>query len=231
VLVDLVGVEGTIVMNTDGITHENVFRAWAGQVESDEPLFDHRRTPSRRGLISELFRRRPSAIRSVHPWYNMTAEGPRAEELLCDDVLSTPYAMDEHSSTYKLTTGNGKVVLLGSGFDLNVPMHLIEYVHPDEFPRPVYVNRPSRMTYVARDGSVQSIDVLLHASIFYVKLGVSTHNFCTYLQSKYGIYRSRSFARASIVAFDAREQYDVSLREMRDGVTQYDPRFQVQVEP
>jgi aminoglycoside N3'-acetyltransferase len=225
-LFDVVGPQGTIVMNTDGITHSDVRRAWAGKVPPGEAVFDYAKTPSRRGLIAELFRRRPETVRSVHPWYNMSAAGPRAEELIGESVLSTPYAMDAHSSTYKLTMGGGKVVMLGPGMTVNSPQHLVEYLHPDEFPRAVYLNRPVAIPFVDRDREVRTIDVLLHAEEWYVSAGAG-RNFCLYMNEKHGYFSVRTFANeAEIVLYDARAQYDAVYREMQAGVTLYDPQFE-----
>ena len=224
-LVDLVGPEGTLVMNTDGLTHGDVERAWAGQLPAGSALFDFTRTPTTRGLIAELFRRRPDVVRSVHPWYNMTAWGAGAEELMADHHRSTPFTMDEHSPVYKLTFGGGTVVLLGQGYVGNVPLHLVEYLHPDEFPRPVFLNRPTPMTYVDRDREIKTIDVMLHARYWYVS-AAETVRFCTHLQDRYGLFRTKSFSNdAELVAYTAQEQYEATRGEMLDGVTLYDPQF------
>jgi aminoglycoside N3'-acetyltransferase len=224
-LFELLGPEGTLVMNTDGVVHRDVRRAWAGKVPPGEAIFDYTRTPSRRGLISDLFRRRAGVVRGVHPWYNMTAAGPLAEELLKDELLATPYVMDEHSSTYKLTMARGKVAMLGPGLTVNSPGHLIEYLHPDEYPRPVFLNRPTPMPFVDRDRSVRAIDVLLHAEEWYVPPGAG-RNFCLYVNEKYDVFSVRMFENdAAIATYDARRQYEAFYAEMKAGVTVYDPQF------
>jgi aminoglycoside N3'-acetyltransferase len=224
-LVDVVGSEGTIVMNTDSLTRADVRRAWAGLIDPDRPLFDFRTAPTNRGLIAELFRRRRGVVRSVHPWYNMAALGPRADELMSDHERSSPYTMDRHSPTYKLTMLEGKVVLLGRSFVGNTPLHLVEYLYPDEFPRPIFLDRPVIMTYVAASGSTGQIDVMLHALGWYVG-SLETIRFCEYLDEKYGLYRRRRFdGDAEIVAYNAQDQYEATFAEMRAGVTLYDPQF------
>jgi len=47
----------------------------------DHPIFDVRRTPSRMGLISELFRRYKGVKQSLHPSHRIAALGPLADEL------------------------------------------------------------------------------------------------------------------------------------------------------
>jgi len=43
--------------------------------------FDVKRTPSEMGMLSELFRRWPGVVRSLHPTHSICAVGPLAEEL------------------------------------------------------------------------------------------------------------------------------------------------------
>jgi len=225
-LVNVVGAnDGTIVMNTDSLSRSNVRRAWAGLVGPDKPLFDFRTSPTNRGLIAELFRRREGVMRSVHPWYNMAALGPRRDELIADHERSSPYTMDRHSPTYKLTKQKGKVALLGRSFVGNTPLHLVEYLYPDEFPRAIFLNRPVSMSYVDRDGAVKAMDVMLHAFGWYVG-GNETIRFCEYLDQKYGCYRRQPFhGDVEIVTYDAQDQYEATYAEMQAGVTLYDPRF------
>lgn len=223
-LKDLVGPTGTLMMNTDSLTHAEVRSAWAGVLPPDRALFDYARSPSRRGLISELFRRQAGVVRSVHPWYNMTALGPAADELMRDNERSTPFALDRHSAIWKLTMMGGKIALLGQGFSGNVPMHLIEYVHADEYPRAVFVNRPVKVTYMDYGRRMQSLDVLLHAQDWYLT-GLAGAKFCEYLDGRHHLYKRRRFKNAEIVCFDARSQYEASYQEMKDGVCWYDPQF------
>ncbi len=51
------------------------------------PYFDSRKTPSRVGLLSEVFRRYPGVKRSLHPRHSICAFGPLAEHLVKDHHL------------------------------------------------------------------------------------------------------------------------------------------------
>ena len=61
VLQDAVGPTGTLLMPTLPFTGTAVEYVSRGEI------FDVRRTPSRVGLLTELFRRSPGVVRSVHP--------------------------------------------------------------------------------------------------------------------------------------------------------------------
>jgi aminoglycoside N3'-acetyltransferase len=214
-LLQLLGSEGTLLMNTDSI--KNVFVQL-----HEKTVFDYAREPSRRGLISERFRRRKDVIRSVHPWYNVTGWGRQADPLVREHEKSTPYTMDRNSPWAKLIQCGGKVVLLGHGYAWNSPIHLAEYLHPDEYPLPVFLSRPIGLRYVGYDRQTREMPVLLHAPLWHPGAEV---RFAQYLQQKYGFYRLRQFDAASIVAYDAKDQYDRIVAEMRAGVTWYDPSF------
>ena len=53
------------------------------------PVFDVRRQPSEMGLLSELFRRRESVRRSLHPTASVCALGPFADALVGGHHLAT----------------------------------------------------------------------------------------------------------------------------------------------
>jgi aminoglycoside N3'-acetyltransferase len=220
-LIDIVGPDGTILMNTDSIPMETKREIWTNN--SDAFVFDYARSPSRRGLLSELFRRRKDTIRSLHPWYNITAWGKRAQELIGEHEQSTPYTMDVHSPWYKLMASGGKVVLLGKTFDVNSFIHLVEYLHPDEFPRPVFLNKPVTMKYFDRQRQIKKIEVMLHARVW--RNGAHTL-FAEYLNEKYNIYKIRKFRDdVQIVSFVAKDEFDAIYHEMKNDITWYDTRF------
>ena len=48
------------------------------RVGKDHPVFDSRKDPSCVGILSELFRQRPGAVRSLHPTHSVAALGKDA---------------------------------------------------------------------------------------------------------------------------------------------------------
>ena len=102
-LTETVGERGTIMMNTDSIA--DLFR-----FSYQENVFDYRKSRSRRGLISEIFRMNKGATRSVHPWTNATAMGPMAKDLINSHEKSFPFSMDQNSPWYKASMANFKIL-------------------------------------------------------------------------------------------------------------------------
>jgi aminoglycoside 3-N-acetyltransferase len=105
-LIAAVQPDGTVAMPAfpfDGISLDYLSRG---------PTFDVRRSPARTGLLSEVFRRRPDTLRSLHPTHSVTAWGPRAEEIVADHPCShTPF--DEHSPWHSLVRLDAWDVNLG----------------------------------------------------------------------------------------------------------------------
>jgi aminoglycoside N3'-acetyltransferase len=214
-LIEHIGPHGTLLMPTE--PPGDVFLISRNQV-----VFDYRRTPSNRGLITELFRRRSDVVRSVHPRYNITGRGPLADELMRDHHRSVPYTMDENSPWYKFTQRNGKVLMLGPGLDNNSLVHLPEYLYPHDYPRALYYNKPFPFCYVTREGITETMDVAIHALNW---VGGECFRFCQYLQEKYGLYKVASAGCAEFVCYDSKAQFEAICAEMRANVCWNDVRY------
>ena len=122
-----VGTEGTLLMPT------LPFGGTAVDYARSSPLFDVKRTPSRMGLLSELFRRSPGVIRSVHPTHPVAAWGRQAAMLVDSHHLaetpcgpSSPYA--------RLLDMQGKILLVGTDIGALTFYHTIEALLEQKFP-------------------------------------------------------------------------------------------------
>lgn len=135
-LLEAVGPTGTVVMST--------LTGWA------KP-FDALTTPSAVGLISETFRRRPQARRSLHPVHSVAAIGGMADWITSGHEHcatgcgpGTPYA--------KMIGLHGKGVLLGVDMDRNTIMHTLEeyaavpYLLTLTIPAPTYLPGQAEFT-------------------------------------------------------------------------------------
>jgi len=213
-LLEAVGPAGTVLMPTEG----------NGAPEERARLklvFDYRTTPSNRGLITELFRRRPDAFRSVHPWYNITGIGPLAHELIQDHARSTPYTMDVHSPWYKFTMRGGKLLFLGADLESNSLLHLPEYVYPAEYPRKIYHDKPVPLCYHERDGSIQTMPVKIHIPDW--RYGEATR-FCQFLDLHHHLYARAPLGQTEAICCLASRQFDALCAQMRMNVCWYDAR-------
>jgi aminoglycoside 3-N-acetyltransferase len=110
---------GTIVMPT------LPFSGTAIDYVSSGAVFDARKTPSRMGLLTELFRRQPGTLRSAHPTHSVAAFGRLAEELISDHHLAktpcgkgTPYG--------RLLDTGGNILFMGTDIGVMTFFHYVE---------------------------------------------------------------------------------------------------------
>lgn len=108
--------------------------------------FDVRRTPSQAGLVTEVFRRMPGVVRSLHPTHPIAGWGKHAADLLATHHLGT--AFGPNSPMYKLGERGGVVLGLGTRpRDTFTILHVPEELHPATRTW-AYEERPRVMTIV-----------------------------------------------------------------------------------
>ncbi len=132
-LLDALGPDGTLVVpahsggNSDPANwqHPPVPRSWWQVIRDTTPAYDPAVTPTRSvGVIPELARTWPGALRSNHPATSFAAIGPAAAEIVRDHRLDEGFG--EESPLGRIYALGGDVLLLGVGHDSNSSMHLAE---------------------------------------------------------------------------------------------------------
>jgi len=125
---------GTLMMpthtsaNTDPThwQHPPVPESWWPVIQQYSPAFDPAITPTREmGVIAELFRTWPGALRSAHPIGSFAALGPNAAYLTTNHELLDMFG--ENSPIGKLYELDGYVLLLGVNHENNTSLHLAEF--------------------------------------------------------------------------------------------------------
>jgi aminoglycoside 3-N-acetyltransferase len=139
-LLAAVGDTGTIIMptntsnNTDPAEwqHPPVPQEWWQTIRDHTPAFDPLTTPTREmGVVPELFRTWPGAVRSAHPAFSLAAVGRHAAYIVADHAHDDEFG--ESSPVGKLYELDGSVLLLGVGHGNNTSLHLAE--HRADHPR------------------------------------------------------------------------------------------------
>lgn len=117
-LLETVGRNGTVIVPT--LTGTELHSV------DNPPVFDPEESACWTGRIPETFRKRPEAVRSLHPTHSVAAIGADAEALTCDHTFSiTP--CDEISPYGKLAQDeNGYVLLLGADYESITTFHHVE---------------------------------------------------------------------------------------------------------
>jgi len=126
-LQEAVGPTGTLLMATLPFTGTAVEYLQKGGI------FDVKKTPSQMGLLTEIFRRSPAVIRSVHPTHPVAAWGRFAVEMVKDHAKAgtpcgrqTPYG--------RLLDHEGKILFLGTDINVMTFFHAVEEILESQLP-------------------------------------------------------------------------------------------------
>lgn len=103
----------------------------------DSQQFDIVKSPSKMGLLTELFRRIPGVERSLHPSHSVCAKGPLAEYLV-KDHQECLYPFEPSSPFGKIVELKGKILLIGVGLEVLTHVHTCEDRLQEQFPEKVY---------------------------------------------------------------------------------------------
>jgi aminoglycoside 3-N-acetyltransferase len=136
-LLDALGPEGTLVVptHTAGNSEPSRWQAppvpesWWPVIRAEMPAYDPAVTPPRGlGVVVDVGRSWPGALRSVHPVDSFAAIGPRAAEITDGHALES--GLGERSPLARVHDLDGDVLLLGAGHGSNTSMHLAEHRVP-----------------------------------------------------------------------------------------------------
>ena len=143
---EAVGPRGTIAVHT---CHFNGWH-WEYARTAGSPAFDVRRSPSRMGRITEVFRRHPGAVRCLDSSNPMCAIGRQAEYLAEDAVRCfTPCGRD--TAWGKLGELEAHYMFLGTGWTSCTLMHACEeYGHAPY----ALADEPSRLEVADEHGRI-----------------------------------------------------------------------------
>jgi aminoglycoside 3-N-acetyltransferase len=116
------------------------FRGSAYDYLAQGKTFDVRKTLSMMGLITEMFRRRPGTVRSLHPTHPVLAAGRDAERLVADHEACR-YPCGPGSPFEKFLALGGKILFFDVGFGSITFFHYVEHQLAADLPFPVYEER------------------------------------------------------------------------------------------
>jgi aminoglycoside 3-N-acetyltransferase len=205
VLQKLISTNGILMVPTLPFTGTAV-----GYAQGD-PVFDPARTPSRMGLLTELFRRMPNVVRSIHPTHAVAAWGKDAAAIVADHYLArtpcgdgTPYA--------RLLERRGKILLLGVAIDSLTFYHTIEELLEPRFPVSPFTQDTYRLKSRARDGTLIETETRLFEPS--VSKRRNLFKLVPYLKQR-GAWREKHLGRMDIVLLNAQDVLDAA-RAMAD---------------
>ncbi|HXF96801.1 MAG TPA: AAC(3) family N-acetyltransferase [Gemmatimonadales bacterium] len=206
VLQEAVGAGGTLLMPTIP------FRGTAVEYALSDPLFDVRRTASGMGLITEVFRRWPGAVRSRHPTHSVAAWGRDAEALIAGHELAgtpcgrlTPYG--------RLLEYGGKILLMGVPPSTMTFCYFVAEELEPQLPVPVLTEESYPLRWTNGDGTVHVATLRLFSRSL-------DHDLTPLVRElrRRGHWRGRRVGRLSLALLRAREVYDAARALARRGM-------------
>lgn len=174
-----------------------------------EGVFDPDREPTCVGLLTELFRRRPSVVRSWHPTHSMAGLGAGAAAFLAgEERTGTPCPRD--GCWGRLPDAGAHILFLGAPLSTNTFLHSMEewYAIPDRL-----AAQPTHFRIRTPDGALLDCPQFRHhsslgdVSRFYDKIEPEL--------LRLGIAREGRVGDARAVLCDARAMAELVGRHLR----------------
>ncbi|MEV8345928.1 aminoglycoside N(3)-acetyltransferase [Streptomyces niveus] len=201
-LLDVLGDDGTLVVPThsgdnsdpEGWHNPPVPEAWWADIRASMPPYDPHTTPTRGvGVIPEIVRNWPGAVRSAHPQTSFAAVGPHAAAIVDSHALDCQ--LGERSPLARLEEVGTRILLLGAGFESCTAFHLAEY----RIPAPQANNSFAVMTPQGRSW-ITVRDTSITADRF-GDLGMAFEKECPVVPGKVGAAEARFFSLTDAVAY------------------------------
>lgn len=211
-LQSVVGDEGLLMMPT------MMFSGTAVAFAKTNPLFDVARTPSRMGLLTELFRRSPGVVRSIHPTHPVAIWGHDANVVAAGHHLAgTPCGVGTPFEA--LLQRRGKIVLLGTDISVLTFFHMLEEILEQELPVSPFTDEVFHLRSKTRDGQILDTNCRLFEPS--VSRRRNLYKMVPYLK-KSGAWREARVGGLKIVVLAAADVDEVVRSMSKQGIYCYD---------
>lgn len=210
-LVERLGPEGTLLMPAFPIEGMAVDELKKGE-------FDIKRTPSRMGLLTEIFRRKAGTVRSLHPTHSVCAAGPNAAYLTRDHHRSE-WAFGPASPFKRLEEFDGKILLIGVGVEVLTHVHVAEDAMKDSFPLNIWLDGLFEVTVNDAEGQTTVVTTRCHNPI------ISRRKSITSFEPEWlheGVALKARLAGATLTVLDSGRITENLRRNAESGRTIYD---------
>lgn len=198
---ELIGSGGTIVMPTSSINLCNT-----------DIVFDVERTPSYRvGVLAEYFRKLDDSRRNFHPFISMTANGPLADDIVCE---TSRHAFGPETPMDRLLKLDAKTVSIG-----HHPRWTATIVHHVEHVMAVPYRYTKEFLHpVQRRGEVVVEPFYRH--VIYRDIGVEREvnkKLWEYIRDELGA-QDVDVGRGKIYTYRLRHYYELATREFAKDI-------------
>ncbi len=127
----------------------------------DKHTFSSKRTPSKMGLLTELFRRTENVKRSLHPTHSVCAFGMNAD-MLIENHHKCQYPFEASSPFGKSVTLEGQILLIGVGLEVLTHVHTVEDSMGEDFPYKVYEKNERKIVVIDENDSEIPLVTFVH---------------------------------------------------------------------
>lgn len=211
VLQEAVGDEGGLLMPT------LPFSGNALEYARTNTILDVRRTPSRMGFMTEIFRRLPGVSRSLHPTHPVAGWGAKAPRLL-DGHSSARTPCGAGSPFEKLVEADGKVVLIGVSVRTMTFFHYLEEELEERMPFSPFTTE--KFTLSVRDERGQTWPVVTRLYDPVVSRERDVRLMVPHLRAR-GFWREQKVGKLSVIVLRCREVRQVASEMASEGLFCY----------
>lgn len=211
-LQEAVGPAGMVMMPTMPFTDAAV------EYARSNPVLDVRRTPSRMGLLTEMFRRLPGVIRSPHPTHPVAIWGDEAGTVASEHYLArTPCGRG--SPFEHLLKREGKILLLGTGIGVLTFYHFVEEELEHLLPSNPFTDELFSLKVIDAAGAVFSCETRLFDPAVSRRRNLDR---LTPELSRAGALRSHSVGKLDLTVLGAQAVLDATRRLAGTGAYVYE---------
>jgi len=208
-LVEILGKDGNLLM----VSMSYICSSYEYLIKN--PLFDVRKTPSKMGIISEIFRRKKGVLRSLHSTHPVLAYGKDAEWLVeGHEKCLIPCGKD--SPFDKFRSLKGKVlhfdVPFHGGFTF---IHYLEDIIKEKLPFPLYTEEPISARMVDNDGKEIEIKTYVFS-----KRAVETRRVAAFGDhlSKHRVLKYKKIGKTRLLLISAEDAVLCTEKMMADNI-------------
>ncbi len=157
-LIEILGEEGNLLMVS------LPYQTSSYEYLRTNSVFDVKRTPSKMGIISEVFRRKKGVLRSLHATHSVLVWG-KDKSWIIEGHENCIYPCGKDTPFDKFISLEGKVLFFDVPFIMFTFIHYIEDLLKDQLPFQLYTEEPLTSKIIDYNGNEITINTYVYSDI------------------------------------------------------------------